>query len=152
MPGLREQRQKGDFCDVFLQATDGPELVAHKFAMSARFSGFHRLVDLLKRELYPKGLGLPDVRVYLTDINSSMLELLVRLGYHTAPGELVRPANIEVLDLNDKLQIGELREQCAEVLRRLIQQPSCVMAFQTATKLRLQRRGRGSLQLHRPTL
>lgn len=63
--------------------TDGSELGAHKFVIRARYSGFFKLFDLLKRELYPTGRGLPDVRVHLDDINLSTLEVLVLLAYTT---------------------------------------------------------------------
>ncbi|KAL1466419.1 hypothetical protein MTO96_042745 [Rhipicephalus appendiculatus] len=95
MPGLREQRQRFTYCDIFLQASDGTEVCAHKFVISASY-----------------WWALPI--------------------YHSPAEELVHALNVEqVMQLNLRLQIGELREMCAHVLKTLINS-SPVKAFKTA--------------------
>ncbi|KAL1444984.1 hypothetical protein MTO96_029399 [Rhipicephalus appendiculatus] len=109
MPGLREQRKTRQFCDVVFRATDGAEIWAHRFVMSAKYSGCYALFTLAKESMAPeqrKQVGCPPIRAVIKDLEGSMIELLVDFAYHIQLHERIGTHNIvEVLELSEVLKV-----------------------------------------------
>ncbi|KAL1436834.1 hypothetical protein MTO96_049373 [Rhipicephalus appendiculatus] len=138
MPGLREQRKTRQFCDVVFRATDDADIWAHRFVMSAKYSGCHSLFNLAKESMAPeqrKEVGCPPIRAVVKDLEGDMIELLVDFAYHIPLHERIGAHNIvKVLELAEKLKLTQIRDHCLKTLKQDLEPENCIEAYHLATK------------------
>ncbi|XP_049526889.1 kelch-like protein 10 [Dermacentor silvarum] len=111
MAGLRDQRKTRQFCDVLFRAADGAEMWAHRFVMSAKFSGCYALFTLAKQGMSPEQRRMnewtPPICAVMADLDSDMTELLVDFAYHTPLHERIGLQNVaKALELAEKLKVS----------------------------------------------
>ncbi|XP_075554214.1 kelch-like protein 10 [Dermacentor variabilis] len=140
MPGLRDQRKVGEFCDVTFRATDGVEIWAHRFVLAARFSGCYELFTLAKRGMSSEQRRMnecpPPIRAVMTDLDSDMTELLVGFAYHTPPHELIGQHNVaKALGLAEKLKIFRIRDHCLNTLKEDLKPETCIDTYHLTSSL-----------------
>ncbi|XP_075726449.1 kelch-like protein 10 [Rhipicephalus microplus] len=136
MLGLREQRNKRQFCDIVLRASDGSEIWAHRFVTAARYSGCHALFALAKEGTSAELKWLPLMQLIVEDLGRDMLMLLVDLAYHIPLNELVGLQNVgQVLELAEKLELRQLRSYCLDVLKRHLEPKTCIDTYHQASSL-----------------
>ncbi|XP_075738116.1 uncharacterized protein LOC119176586 isoform X2 [Rhipicephalus microplus] len=115
MPGLREQRKTRQCCDVVFRANYTVEVWAHRFVMSAKYSGCYTLFTIAKESMAPekrKEVGCPPVRAVIKDLESGMIELLVENAYQIPLHERIGMHNIvKVLKLTEKLKVWKNNAQ-----------------------------------------
>ncbi|KAH7973006.1 hypothetical protein HPB52_020148 [Rhipicephalus sanguineus] len=156
MPGLREQRKTRQFCDVVFRATDGAEIWAHRFVMSAKYSGCYKLFTLAKESMAPerrKEVGCPPIKALIKDLEGAMIELLVDFAYHIPLHERIGTHNIaEVLELTERLklleaeeeetaqhailittQLIQIRDHCLKTLKQDLEPENCIETYHLAT-------------------
>ncbi|XP_075556838.1 kelch-like protein 10 [Dermacentor variabilis] len=141
MPGLREQRKTREFCDVVFHVAEGAEIWAHRFVMSATYSGCCELFALAERGMSPEQEWTPPIRVIVEDLDSDMIEVLVDFAYRAPLHERIGLHNVaKVLELAEKLKLYRLRDHCLNVLNRHLEPESCIDTYRLASS-----RGYGKL-------
>ncbi|XP_049527524.1 kelch-like protein 10 [Dermacentor silvarum] len=137
MPGLRDQRKNRQFCDVVFRAADGVEVWAHRFVMSAKYSGCYALFTLAKDGMSPEqkqnNEWIPPIRVVVADLDSEMIELLIDFAYYTPLHERIGLHNVvKVLELAEKLKISQIQEHCLRTLKKNLEPGSCIDTYRLA--------------------
>ncbi|XP_049267086.1 kelch-like protein 3 [Rhipicephalus sanguineus] len=137
MPGLREQRKTRQFCDVVFRANDDAEIWAHRFVMSAKYSGCSALITLAKETMPPeqrKQVGCPPIKAVIKDLEGDMIELLVDFAYHIPLHERIGTHNIvRVLELAERLKLFQIRDHCLKTLQRDLEPENCIETYHLAT-------------------
>nr|XP_054927875.1 ring canal kelch protein-like [Dermacentor andersoni] len=138
MAGLRDQRKIRQYCDVVFRAADGADIWAHRFVLSAKFSGCYALFTLAKKGMSPdqtqKDVWTPPILVVMEDLDSDMIELLIDFAYHTPLHERIGLHNIgKVLDLAEKLKIFQIRDHCLSTLKKNLDPESCINIYHLAS-------------------
>ncbi|KAH6940671.1 hypothetical protein HPB50_004644 [Hyalomma asiaticum] len=136
MPGLREQRTTRQYCDVVFRASDGVEIWAHRFVMSAKYSGCYALFTVARDRMTPeqKDDWTPPIRAVLKDLEGDMIELLVAFAYYTPLYERVNQRNVvKVLDLSEMLKIPRMRDHCLKTLKQDLAPENCIGTYHLGT-------------------
>ncbi|XP_037576341.2 kelch-like protein 10 [Dermacentor silvarum] len=129
MPGLRDQRKIRQYCDVVFRAADGADIWAHRFVLSAKYSGCYALFTLAKKgtslDQKQKNEWTPPIRVVMKDLDSDMIELLIDFAYYTPLHERIGLHNI--------VKIFEIREHCLNTLKENLEPESCIDTYHLAS-------------------
>ncbi|XP_075738115.1 kelch-like protein 10 isoform X1 [Rhipicephalus microplus] len=137
MPGLREQRKTRQCCDVVFRANYTVEVWAHRFVMSAKYSGCYTLFTIAKESMAPekrKEVGCPPVRAVIKDLESGMIELLVENAYQIPLHERIGMHNIvKVLKLTEKLKLTQIRDNCLGKVKKDLEPGNCIETYHLAT-------------------
>ncbi|XP_070377803.1 kelch-like protein 10 isoform X2 [Dermacentor albipictus] len=134
MPGLRDQRKNREFCDVVFCVAEGAEIWAHRFVMSATYSGCCELFTLAERGMSPEQEWTPPIRVIVEDLDSDMIEVLVDFAYRAPLHHRIGLHNVaKVLELAEKLKLYRLRDHCLNVLNRHLEPESCIDTYRLAS-------------------
>ncbi|XP_070377805.1 kelch-like protein 10 isoform X2 [Dermacentor albipictus] len=139
MPGLLEQRQIRQFCDVVFRATDGSEIWAHRLVLATKYSGCYVLFTLAEEGVNPeqkrKNESTPPIRVVVGDLNNEMIKLLVDFAYHVPLHEHIGRHNVgNVLELAEKLKLIRIRDHCLNTLKQNLEPESCVDTYHLASR------------------
>ncbi|XP_070385066.1 kelch-like protein 10 isoform X3 [Dermacentor albipictus] len=141
LPGLRDQRKAREFCDVVFRVAEGAEIWAHRFVMSATYSGCCELFTVAERGMSPEQEWTPPIRVIVEDLDSDMIEVLVDFAYRAPLHKRIGLHNVaKVLELAEKLKLYRLRDHCLKVLNRHLEAESCIDTYRLASS-----RGYGKL-------
>ncbi|KAH8027710.1 hypothetical protein HPB51_007260 [Rhipicephalus microplus] len=137
MPGLREQRKTRQYCDVVFRANDDAEVWAHRFVMSAKYSGCYTLFTIAKESMVPERrneVGCPPVRAVIKDLEGDVIQLLVDFAYQIPLRERIGTHNIvKVLELAEKLKLMQIRDHCLKTLKEDLGPENCIETYHLAS-------------------
>ncbi|KAL3225517.1 hypothetical protein MRX96_049212 [Rhipicephalus microplus] len=137
MPGLRQQRKTRQYCDVVFRANDDTEVWAHRFVMSAKYSGCYTLFTIAKESMVPERrneVGCPPVRAVIKDLEGDVIQLLVDFAYQIPLRERIGTHNIvKVLELAEKLKLMQIRDHCLKTLKEDLGPENCIETYHLAS-------------------
>ncbi|KAH7971944.1 hypothetical protein HPB52_004375 [Rhipicephalus sanguineus] len=138
MPGLREQRKTRQFCDVVFRATDDSEIWAHRFVMSAKYSGCYKLFTLAKESMAPERRKEVGCTSCVTDLYSGCYKLFTLAKESMAPERRKEFLEAEEEETPERLilfttQLIQIRDHCLKTLKQDLEPENCIETYHLAT-------------------